>query len=210
MTSKTETGEMPMNARQLFEPMLAESGADLDLQDLTDSGEWYFQPKYDGMRVMAFKGKSRYYVLNRSGEDVTHRFPEVLEKLEKCPQGTLIDGEIVVLDEETGRPDFSRLSPRINLDDMNQIFIQQTINPATLVVFDLVGMATQLINTQTLEERLSMLEHLPVDQARIEENGVALFEEMREKGWEGIIAKRKDSKYEVGARSGTWRKFKFA
>lgn len=206
----TDSGQMPMNARQLFEPMLAESGEDLSLEELTASEEWLFQPKYDGMRVMAFKGKKRYYVLSRSGDDVTHRFPEILEKLEKCPPGTMIDGEVVVLDEETGRPDFNRLQQRINLDDMNQIFAQQAVNPASFIVFDLIGLSGNLVNTMTLEERLSMLEHLPVEQARTATDGTALMEELREAGWEGVIAKRKDSKYEVGARSNNWRKFKFA
>lgn len=206
----TDSGQMPMNARQLFEPMLAESGEDLSLEELTASEEWLFQPKYDGMRVMAFKGKKRYYVLSRSGEDVTHRFPEILEKLEKCPPGTMIDGEVVVLDEETGRPNFNRLQQRINLDDMNQIFAQQAVNPASFIVFDLIGLSGNLVNTMTLEERLSMLEHLPVEQARTATDGVALMEELQEQGWEGVVAKRKDSKYEVGARSTNWRKFKFA
>lgn len=214
-----------MNARQLFEPMLCETGEAENLGDLTASGLWSFEPKYDGMRVTAFKAKSGYYILNRSGEDVTSRFPEVLDKLELCPAGTIVDGEIVVFDGEdedeenakrgrvipiTRKPNFNRLQQRINLEDINQIFAQVAINPATFVVFDVYGVSGQLINTHSYEERKAMLDNLPVDRSPVFDDGVKLYEELEELGWEGMVAKKRDSKYEIGTRSSQWLKFKYA
>jgi bifunctional non-homologous end joining protein LigD len=209
MADKPVKGQMPMNARQLFKPMLAEAGDPADLQALSDSGDWLFQPKYDGMRVSAYKGRKQYYVLTRTLEDVTHRFPEILEAIERLPAGTMITGEVVCFDDADERTDFNRLQQRLNLDDMQKIFAQQVVNPARLIVFDVIGVGGSLVNRKPLEERLLLLEHLPVEVAPFEEDGVKLYNELKEKGWEGIVAKKKSSPYDIDTRSPNWLKIKY-
>lgn len=197
-----------MSVKQLFDPMLCEP-VDLEkLQEVAQKGTHIFQPKYDGMRVVAYKGTDRYFILNRKADDVTHRFPEVCESIEKIPPGTLVDGEVCRLDA-TGKPDFAGVTRRANLDDMNKIIKLAEDEPLTFVAFDLLAISNKMLNGFALEQRVDFLDSLPLTKAESTEDFQALYDRLKNDQWEGLVAKDKTSKYEFGRRSSKWLKHRF-
>lgn len=196
-----------MSVKQLFDPMLCEPATLAQVEDLATKGNHLFQPKYDGMRVIAYKGTDRYFILNRKGDDVTHRFPEACEAIEKIPPGTLVDGEICSL--VNGKPDFHGVSVRANLDNMDNILRLAASDPLTFVAFDLLAISNKMLNGFALEQRIDFLDSLPLTKAETTKDFGPLYERMKSEQWEGLVAKDKNSKYEFGRRSSKWLKLKF-
>src|SRR3981081_3373857 len=96
---------MPANAKGRFiDPMLL-----LRTDSLPNDGErWEYQIKFDGFRAIAFKTGGKLHLRSRNDNDFSVRYPAVVNALAKLPNDTVIDGEIVALDEE-GRPSFTAL-----------------------------------------------------------------------------------------------------
>lgn len=158
-----------------------------------DDPEWWFEIKWDGYRCLTSRDDGRSRLRSRRGLDLAERFPEVAAL--DLPAGWVIDGEIVVFDDE-GRADFSLL---------------QEGRPANFVAFDLLVAPDGPLIDQPLEERRERLAELDLPEAvvvpePIRANGVALYQAARERGLEGIVAKRSGSLYQPGRRSPDWRK----
>ena len=133
---------------------------------------------------------------SRNGKDFSARFPNVTRALDALPDETLLDGEVVAVDEN-GRPSFSSLQ---NLD-----------RAPVFYVFDLPILAGEDLKSRPLEERRKHLRKLTRqlgDPVRFSETFNVASGEMvavvREHGLEGVVAKRRDSFYEPGKRSGGW------
>lgn len=160
-------------------------------QPFDDDG-WCFEVKWDGYRCVA-TGGSPLRLRSRRGIDLAERFPEVAAL--SIPEGWTVDGEVVVLDEH-GRPDFSLL---------------QAGGTASYIVFDaLDGPRGPLIDL-ALEQRRELLASLDLDPRIVVEEpvvgtGEALYRAVVDQGLEGIVAKRKGSRYVPGRRSPDWRK----
>ncbi|HMK10770.1 MAG TPA: non-homologous end-joining DNA ligase [Acidimicrobiales bacterium] len=165
----------------------------------TDDG-WEFEIKWDGNRVLAFVEGGRVRLQSSNKLDATARWPE-LAALAECvnARDAILDGEVVALDD-AGRPSFSRL--------------QQGEGPATYFVFDVLQVDGRDITALPYNDRRALLEQL-VEQgpnwlvSTRYEDGEALMDAARQRGLEGIVAKRSDSPYEVGRRSAAWRKLKY-
>jgi len=84
-----------------IEPM-----ACLAVASLPDGPGWEYELKLDGYRAVAFKTRDRVHLMSRNGKDFAQRYPALVRALEPLPDETVIDGEIVALDE-SGRPSFS-------------------------------------------------------------------------------------------------------
>jgi bifunctional non-homologous end joining protein LigD len=141
-------------------------------------------------------------LLSRNGKNFTKRFTLIARSLEKRPDETVIDGEIVAFDSE-GRPSFNVLQNHRNRETELQFY-----------VFDLLILRDKDLVQQPLEKRRELLRtkvmpRLP-DSIRYSETLQAspaeLIEAVREQGFEGIVAKRRDSLYEPGRRSGAWQR----
>ena len=167
-----------------------------------EPGRWEYQLKLDGYRAIAFKTGGKLHLRSRNDNDFSVRYPSVLRGLARLPNETVIDGELVALDDD-GRPSFNTLqnysSPKI---------------PIIYYVFDVMVLAGRDVKAETLEARREVLERkiLPKLTEPVRYTGDLkaslrdLIESVRAQRLEGLVAKRRDSRYEPGLRSGAWMK----
>ena len=196
-----------------LEPMYASIGTEIP------GDGWTFEPKYDGIRVLAFTTATDVKLITRNGKDKAAQFPEVVAALKKLALQTkrafLLDGEIVALID--GKPArFQELQSRMHVKEPRMIERLSVSSPAAIVLFDiLVDDDDALIAKPWTERRARLLKlvgkrtapHLWVTES-IEGDGKKMLERARRQGWEGIIAKRMDSAYEPGKRPRSWLKLK--
>lgn len=187
--------------------------ADLRTQPFNDP-RWRFEPKLDGMRVLASLRDGEVRLVSRRGLDAAQRFPGVARSLGRQPASTLVlDGEVVALDER-GAPSFERLQERMHLTGSTEITLAETRVPVIYYVFDLLYLDGLDLRHVPLEDRLETLARvlLPTAEVRpleaFDADGETAFEVARQHGLEGIVSKRRDSVYESGRRSRAWVKVK--
>jgi len=204
--------EMPMSASNrgpmTIRPMLAKSSPPIN------SEKHIFELKWDGTRCIFFVNKKSVRLQNRRLIDITHRYPE-FRKLPRFlkAKSAVFDGELVVL--VNGVPRFDKLQQREHIEDVNRIEILSGLIPATYVVFDLLYLNGKSLMHKPLIERRDLLEGLfPLSENVIFSEsyteGRKLFSAVLKKGFEGIMAKEKESPYLPGERSGYWLKIKKA
>ena len=159
---------------------------------------WLFEIKYDGFRMLAGRAGGRPRLRYRSGLDATAAFPEIAAALGRLKAGEFaLDGEVVVLGDD-GRPRFQRLQQHLQ---------------ATLFAFDCLVAKGRDLRPLPLVERKEKLRAILAGQSAIryvdhvETDGLALYEEARALGLEGVVAKRADARY-VSGRSRDWRKIR--
>ncbi len=174
---------------------------------------WLYEVKWDGVRAICFVEDNQLRILSRRGKPCNQQYPEltVLPHYLNA-SSAILDGEIAVLDKQ-GRSSFSLIQPRISVADPNSIAHLARSTPATLFLFDLLYLDGYDLRGVPLEERKRLLKEIltPVDYIRLSDhfvaNGDAMLEAARANGLEGILAKRRASKYE-GRRSHEWLKIK--
>ena len=184
---------------RFIEPML------LLRTDALPSGErWLYELKLDGYRAIAFKRGGAVQLRSRNDNDFSSRYPGVVEALHRLPDNTVIDGEIVAFDQE-GRPSFNML----------QNF---GAGAAAVVyyVFDVMVLSGRDVMREPLQKRRELLENKVLPKlpepvryaAPLNASLPVLVESVRVHGFEGLVAKRCDSPYEAGLRSGAWMKMR--
>jgi bifunctional non-homologous end joining protein LigD len=168
---------------------------------LPTGDQWTYEVKWDGYRALALKEGSRVRLYSRNLKDVTAAYPSVVREIGGLKGDVLVDGELVAVDDE-GQPSFQALH------HMSATTVQY-------YVFDILHAAGRDLTRETLEVRRRCLdeaargtsvlrsEPLPGTTAQIEQAVRAL-------GLEGVVAKRRDSRYEAGRRSHSWIKVKFS
>jgi bifunctional non-homologous end joining protein LigD len=189
-------------------PMLA-----TPVDEAFDGDEWLFEIKWDGYRAVAFIDAGRCRLVSRNQNDLTPRYPELkdLPQFIKAKQA-VIDGEVVALDEE-GRASFSLMQQRTGFRPGGRRAPEKADVPVLYYAFDLLYLDGYDLRRVPLEERKRKLAELliPGDALRYsdhyEKQGKALFAMAREKGLEGILAKKRDSFYQE-RRSTDWLKIK--
>ena len=172
---------------------------------------WLFELKYDGYRLLAGRQGGAPQLLFRHGRDATALFPELATALQRFPFDRFaIDGELVILDDG-GIPSFQSLQKRSQLARSEDIRRLSAELPATLFAFDLLGWEDFDLRPLPLSHRKALLRRLlpmagPIRFAdHVEARGKELFEQVRQRGLEGIIAKKADAPYRPG-RSASWLK----
>jgi bifunctional non-homologous end joining protein LigD len=189
-------------------PMLAESGVGVH-----SDPSWCYEPKLDGYRVIAFVAGGHVSLNSRRGLDLTPVFPEIAAELAAHPAGQMIlDGEIVALGSD-GRPSFNALQNRAQLKSAAEIAAAQRASPVVLVCFDLLHFAGLNLRTAPYRGRRRYLSQCLLPGAHLQlvhasDNAEQLYAAAVEHGFEGIVAKRRDSPYREGRRSGDWLKLK--
>src|SRR6185295_1711851 len=169
-----------------------------------DPARWEYQLKFDGYRAIAFKTGGLVHLRSRNDNEFAARFPTIVRGLARLPNETVIDGELVALGED-GRPSFDALQ---NAASSKGVFV------FVYYVFDVMVMAGRDVMAATLEARRELLErrvlpHLaePVRYPGAFEASLRdLIHSVKEQRLEGLVAKRRDSRYEPGLRSGAWMK----
>lgn len=190
-------------------PMLAYSAA-----EPFDSRDHIFEVKWDGTRCILFLRQGEVRLQNRRLLDITHRYPELVRQLPEVirAEEAILDGELVVL--RGGRPHFPSLQQREHVSDPFKAELLAKELPATYIVFDLLLLNGQDCTCWSLLERKEALQRIVTDsevvlQSRfVEERGKAFYEGAIKEGFEGVMAKRKDSPYLIGKRSRFWLKVK--
>jgi DNA ligase D-like protein (predicted ligase) len=187
-----------------IKPMLAR------LAEPFSDKDWIFEVKWDGTRALCFINEHIKF-LNRRGVDITYRYPELCNRNDmKTP--CVLDGEIVVL--KKGKPSFSDLQKREHVDNPFKITLLSEQIPAVYIVFDILQRGTKDLTHTKLHERKILLERTVTESPRlmlcpfVEGKGEAYYEAVVKAGFEGIMAKRRDSLYYPGKRSDTWLKIK--
>jgi len=172
---------------------------------------WLFEIKWDGERALSFLRDGHVELRARSGRNITSEYPELKEIIKQLnARQAIVDGEIVVLDKD-GRSDFMRIQSRFGVS--NPPLSLQQKSPVTYYAFDLLYCDGYDLRGVALEKRKTLLRELlrTSDTVRysdhVVEKGSELFEVAKERRLEGIIAKRRDSRY-VAKRSPLWLKFK--
>ena len=189
-------------------PMLATRGT-----TVPHGPGWLHEVKWDGMRVLVRVHGDAVTLLSRNENDVTVSFPE-LASLAGDPacrgQDLLLDGEIVAFTD--GRPVFGALADRMHVKSARKAEAAAARNPVTLMVFDVLRLDGEDLTGLPLEERRERLEQLCLDGAHwkvppVYDDGEILLEATRAQGLEGIVSKRRSSRYVFGRRCEDWLKF---
>lgn len=193
-------------------PMLAEIG-----EAARSNPEWLYEPKVDGYRVIAFLRGDTVRLQSRRGIDLTPAFPEIVSDLAAQAIDTtigamIVDAEIVALGAD-GRPSFNALQNRTRLKTPREIADAQRETPVVLLCFDLLHFAGLNLRGAPYLDRRRYLSQCLLPSAHIQlvhasDNAETLYAASIESGFEGIVAKRKDSTYQPGKRSLAWLKIK--
>ena len=197
----------------ILEPMYASVGS-----EVPGTG-WTFEPKYDGIRVLAYATSQSAKLVTRNGKDKAQQFPEIVASLKKLASQTkrslVLDGEIVALiDGEPAR--FQELQSRMHVKEATAIERHSSSAPAALILFDMLVDGDDILIrepwTKRRERLVKRIGKRESSQLRVTESsegdGKKMLENARRQGWEGIIAKKTDSRYEPGNRSRAWLKLK--
>ncbi len=199
--------DLPAAKARFVEPMKAKL-----VEKPPATGDWIYELKFDGIRLIAVKSDKKVSLLSRNQNDLSARFPEIIDAIQNLPaRECVIDGEVVALDEE-GRSSFQLLQARE---------MEGRKSPVYFYAFDLLRLDGKSLVGLPLEARKSVLEKLSASVAAGDDRGSSirysgaiggdakrLLEEVKRHGLEGIIGKQPNSVYEPGRRSGAWIKLK--
>jgi DNA ligase D-like protein (predicted ligase) len=184
---------------KFVEPMLL-----LPTEKLPESTDFQYELKFDGYRALAIKSGGKVQLRSRNDNDFNARYPAIVKALAPLQDETVIDGEVVALDP-AGKPSFNLLQNH-----------GSSSAPLHFFIFDLLVLKGKDVMNKSLTERRELLEkHIfpkmqePIRYSPVLEAGLKdLIQSVKAQGLEGLVAKRRDSKYEPGLRSGAWLKMR--
>jgi bifunctional non-homologous end joining protein LigD len=204
----THRVEVNLDRLPKAEPGYVEPMKALSVTQLPKGPEWIYELKFDGVRGLCVKRNQAVVLISRTGKDLTAKYRELAEALNKLPaKRAVLDGEVVALDQE-GRSSFQLLQSYQRPGGQKP--------PLLYYVFDLLNLDGKDLRGLPLLQRKAMAEALIANasptirfSASINAESKQLVREMKARDLEGLIAKRTDSQYESGRRSGAWVKFKW-
>lgn len=175
-----------------------------------DSEEYIFELKFDGTRTLIFVSPESFKIYNRRNIDITYLYPELEILRQYVKRNTIFDGEIIAMDN--GKPSFRKLQERAHLKNKTKIKYQMEKNPVIFICYDILYDNKNLIDLPLID-RKKLLENYEdndyfLKSKYIEKYGINLYEIVIEQDLEGIVAKKKNSEYEIDKRSNSWLKIK--
>lgn len=189
---------------KISEPQFVEPMAAKEVATLPDDDDWVYEIKLDGYRALGIRHGDAARLISRNEKSLAADFPSVMSALQTITaESAMLDGEIVALDAE-GKPSFQLLQNR-----------KSKASAIVYYAFDLLTFEGEDWRKRPLEERKAKLAEIVAgSQVRLSasfegpaDKIVAAVEQMK---LEGVIAKRRDSVYQAGERSGAWVKFKLS
>jgi DNA ligase 1 len=218
--TRARSADLKNVGMRLFHPikfMLATPAADLTDVARTMPEEFLVEDKFDGIRAQAHVQGGKVAIYSRTMDEITHRFPELVEPLRSLPADAIIDGEIVPARGDVILP-FSELQKRLGRKNVGTQLL--TAVPVVLVAYDLLYAAGKVLIDEPLAERRRQLdqlvqpsEPLRVSQGKLFNEAAALDDEFvaaRTRGNEGLMIKSPASLYKPGRRGREWLKLKRA
>ena len=184
---------LPKRKAEFIEPMEC-----TPVGNLLDAPGWFYEIKLDGYRAIAVKS-GRVNLFSRRHKSFNHQYPRLVEALGELPEGTVVDGEVVALDD-SGRPNFSMLAQFRSEASRIHYFIFDVLvcNDRDLTKLSLCQRRETMKSVLKLRSpRIRIVEQFEVSASDI-------LAAVRQQQLEGVIGKRKDSVYEAGKRSGAW------
>jgi bifunctional non-homologous end joining protein LigD len=188
---------LPKKLAVFIEPMEC-----LAVAKLSEDAQWVYEIKLDGYRALAVKSGRTINLFSCRQKSFNQQYPYIVEALVDLPDGTVIDGEIVALDD-SARPQFNLLQN-----------YRSEAHRIRYFVFDLLSYHNRDTTSLSLVERRALLRKLKFQSSRIqfldflETSAANMVAAAKQQGLEGVIAKRKDSLYQPGRRTGTWVKYR--
>lgn len=176
----------------------------LRTEKLPEGPDIQYEIKFDGYRALAMKSAGKVHLRSRNDNDFNARYPSIVKALAPMRDETVLDGEVVALDQE-GKPSFNTLQNYGSAGASLRFYI-----------FDLLILKGRDVMGETLVKRRELLEkhvlpklaepirYSPVLDAKLDD----LIRSVKAQGLEGLVAKRRHSKYEPGQRSGAWQKMR--
>ena len=192
-------------------PMLAEAG-----RPPADGSGWSYEVKWDGVRAIAYCKPGRLRLESRNLNEITDSYPEVKAILGDLGMRELVlDGELVAFDDD-GKPSFERLQRRMHVTSPNAVRRLSSSTPVVYAIFDLLYLDGEILTGLAYDRRRERLEALGIGGPawRVpgahagDEAGRRLLAATKAQGLEGVVAKRLDSRYVPGRRTGAWVKIK--
>ena len=217
---RTRAGDLENIEMRLFHPikfMLATPAADLSDIARTMPEEFFVEDKFDGIRAQAHVKEGRVSIYSRTMDEITHRFPELVEPLKNLTTDVVIDGEIVPATSDRILP-FSELQKRLGRKTIGADLLADV--PVVLVTYDLLYASGRVLINEALEERLKTLAELIPSEGTLRLSLAKRFQEVaglddefaaaRARGNEGLMVKSPASIYKPGRRGREWLKVKRA
>jgi len=184
---------------RFIEPMLL-----LRTDRLPEGDTWEYEVKLDGYRAIAFKSGGRVHLRSRNDKDFAGKYPDIVKALSSLPDETVIDGEVVALDE-AGRPLFNALQ---NYGSSKAPLLYYVFDALTIRGRDVTGEPLSL-RRELLDREILPRLHEPIRASAVLDATLPdLIHAVKAQGLEGLVAKRKNSRYESGQRSGAWQKMR--
>ena len=177
-----------------------------------DDDNFLFELKFDGIRALAYLDEKGTELRNKRNKNVTSIYPELNEINRQAKKRCILDGEILILNE--GRPDFFEIQRRSLMSNPFKIELASKKLPACFTTFDILYLdENNVTNLPLLERKQLLFENVDENgiialSRHIERDGIAFFELAKQQSLEGIVAKRKQSKYYFGKRTKDWIKMK--
>ena len=193
----TRLESLPKRKAEFIEPMECAL-----VPKLPEGSNWTFEAKLDGYRAVGIRTSREAILYSRNGKDFNKRYPDITEALADLPVDTVVDGEVVALDD-SGRPDFHALQ-----------HFQASASRIQYFVFDLLVWNGRDLTNLPLAERRKLLKSVKLRSPRIrvsEQFDISadqMLAAVRQQGLEGVVGKLKDGLYEPGKRTGFWVKLR--
>ena len=175
-----------------------------------NDSNYIYELKFDGYRAIIFADPNHVKVHNRKGEDITFLYPELQTIKQLVKKNMIFDGEIVML--ENGVPSFKKLQARAHLKKKDKIMYQSKQNPVLFMCFDVLYDGQDLCKYPLVDRKKYLSKVKDNDTfikvKEIDTMGIPFFKEVKKRNLEGIIAKKKNSIYEINKRTDSWLKIK--
>jgi bifunctional non-homologous end joining protein LigD len=183
-----------------------------EMQEAFDSHDYIYELKLDGHRCIAYLNKDSTDLRNKRDIKMITKFPELLTINKQVKCRCILDGELIVIKND--KPDFSEIQRRSVLSNSFKIQLSSSKLPASFTAFDILYYDDHEVKDLPWVQRRKLLEKNIKENERIaisryiEERGIEFYELAKQNELEGIVAKRKDSKYYLDKRTKDWIKIK--
>ena len=196
----------------VFENREARAMLIAEQQEPFNDENYIYEIKFDGIRSLLYIDNNIVDIRNKRNKQINAQFPELCNIYNQIKEKCVLDGEIIV--PINGKPDFYKVQKRVMMTDLFKIETSSKVYPATFIVYDILyykdheTIDMQLIKRKELLNSV-VLENKYISISRtIDTNGIELYNLTKQQNLEGVVAKKKDSKYFFGKRSKDWIKFK--